>query len=205
MAETTDPGAPSTEIGERPPRFASVRRRLLAVWRNPRLRLWGGYLLLTLLYTAPLLRHPTYAGGHLDWKFFHYLDQVSRTTVLDYHEFPFWNPWGCGGNVQLANVQAQFLSPYFLLVLLFGVTISAKLFIVIHYWLGFVGMHLLVVRAGRPSLAAVSSALCSGCAGFSPCALAAATPRSCRFCTCPGCCWPTAWRASGCATPSWSA
>ncbi|MBN2358440.1 MAG: hypothetical protein JXR83_03245 [Deltaproteobacteria bacterium] len=168
MADPTRESEQSVKIPTRQGarRLGSVLGCAAAVWRNPRLRLWGGYLVLALLYTAPLYRHPTYGGDLLDWRFCHYLDQVSRTTVLQFHEFPFWNPWGCGGNVHLANVQTQFLSPYFLLVLLFGVTVSAKLFVLIHYWLGLVGTHLLVTRAGRPALAGVASAVAFSLCGF---------------------------------------
>lgn len=133
---------------------------------SERLRIWWLYLLAALIYTSPLFLHPMGAGGHLDWRFFHYLNNVSRVSVLDYGQFPLWNPWGCGGNVHLANAQAQFLSPYFLLVLAFGATFAAKLFILIHYWLGFVGMHKLVISQGRSSLAAVASSLVFGLAGF---------------------------------------
>ncbi|MFH1809065.1 MAG: hypothetical protein ABIJ09_09995 [Pseudomonadota bacterium] len=133
---------------------------------RPSLRTWVAYFLVALVYTSPLYVHPTYAGGHLDWRFFHYLHEVSRTTVLQYHELPLWNPWGCGGTPHLANAQTQFLSPYFVLFLGLGVAIAQKLFILIHFWLGLVGMHLLVVREGRPTVAAVASALVFALCGF---------------------------------------
>ena len=141
-------------------------RALLGTLASPRLRPWLLYLLLSLVYTSPLFIQPSGGGGHLDWRFFHYLNESSRRIILDYGQFPLWNPWGCGGNVHLANAQTQFLSPYFLLVLIFGAPFAAKLFILFHFWLGFVGMHRLVQSQGRSPITAVASSLVFGLAGF---------------------------------------
>lgn len=137
-----------------------------ALLQNPGVRVWGGYLLLAFIYTSPLYVHPTYIGGHLDWRFFHYLHESSRITLLEYGEFPLWNPWGCGGNVHLANAQTQYLSPLFMLMMVFGVAIGQKLFILFHFWIGMVGMHRLVQWEGRLPLAAVGSSVVFGMCGF---------------------------------------
>lgn len=133
---------------------------------HPRTVVWVGYLLLALAFTARLYRHPTFAGWHLDWLYFHFLNEVSRITLLEYGELPLWNPWACGGTVHLANAQSQFLSPYFALYLVTGVAIGQKLFILTHYWLGLVGMHRLMRRGGHTSLAALAAAILFGLCGF---------------------------------------
>lgn len=151
---------------DEPGALARVRAAVAAAYGRHSVRVWVGYLLLALVYTCPLYLHPTYAGGHLDWRLFHYFHEASRITVLEYGQLPLWNPWGCGGNVHLGNAQTQFLSPYFAFMLMFGVAIGQKLFILIHFWLGLVGMHQLVSRDGRTPIAAVGSAVVFGLCGF---------------------------------------
>ena len=49
----------------------------------------------------------------------HY-ESIARTTVLRFHEAPLWDPYYCGGMYLLGTPQARFVSPTFLLTLLFG-------------------------------------------------------------------------------------
>ncbi|MEO7133980.1 MAG: hypothetical protein ABI024_07140, partial [Vicinamibacterales bacterium] len=61
-------------------------------------------------------------------------------------QMPFWNPWHCGGNVMWQNPQVAILSPVYPLTALLSLQLAMKVNIVLHYWIGFVGMHLLITR-----------------------------------------------------------
>ncbi len=63
-----------------------------------------------------------------------------------YGEWPFWNPWYCGGNVLWQNPQVSLVSPVYLLALMMPLALAMKLNVVGHYLVGCLGMHLLVRR-----------------------------------------------------------
>ena len=83
-----------------------------------------------------------------DWDQHLFYHAVPRDTILRYHQFPLWNPYYCGGNVMLANPQARFLSPFFLLHLPFGTVIGIKLEIWLHVVIAMFGMFLLSKQMG---------------------------------------------------------
>jgi hypothetical protein len=78
-----------------------------------------------------------------DWdKFFTY-HEIQRKTILEYNQFPLWNPYVCGGEPWWAHPTSDFLSPYFLCVLVFG-TIEGTIIIYLFQALtGLVGMYFL--------------------------------------------------------------
>ena len=79
------------------------------------------------IFVSPLWLTLTNWGGTFDWGYFFFLAEVDRTSVMTYGQFPLWNPYYCGGAVHLANPQTYFLSPTFLLILLFGTPIGLRL------------------------------------------------------------------------------
>src|SRR5688572_12789442 len=75
---------------------------------------------------------PALAAGPLlssryDWRYFESMAEVARRTVAWYGEVPLWNPYSCGGEVDLANPQSLDGAPTFLLTLLFGTAWGFKL------------------------------------------------------------------------------
>jgi hypothetical protein len=112
-----------------------------------RRRLWLGavYLSLSALMCAPLFAVPNGAGW-LDWDqhLFYYASVLK--SVVAYGQLPFWNPWYCGGNVLWQNPQVALLSPVYPLALAVSLPLAMKVNILLHYWIGFVGMHLLLRR-----------------------------------------------------------
>ncbi len=104
------------------------------------------YAAIAAWYCAPLFTNPD-ALGVLDWdqNFFYYASVIK--SVAEYGQFPFWNPWYCGGNVLWQNPQIPLLSPALPLALIVSLPLAMKLTIVLHYWVGLVGMHLLVTRS----------------------------------------------------------
>ncbi len=95
---------------------------------------------------APLFDEPNGLGVK-DWDvhLFYYAAVVE--SVVEYGQPPFWNPWYCGGNVLWQNPQVALLSPVYPLATVVSLPLAMKITIVAHYWLGFIGAHLLLVRA----------------------------------------------------------
>lgn len=113
----------------------------------PVLALYG---LLSVVFCRPLFASPN-GLGVTDWdQHLFYYGSVIKNLV-EYGQLPFWNPWYCGGNVLWQNPQIALLSPVYPLVAMVSLALAAKIAIVLHYWIGFVGMHLLLTRIFRLS------------------------------------------------------
>jgi hypothetical protein len=116
------------------------------------------FLALAFVTLAPIFRHPTWFAGQYDWRYFLSWIDVGRRSVSWWHQVPLWNPYGCGGEVLLANPQSQVASPTFLLALVFGTAVGTKLGLVVYYACAFDGMYRL---ARDYKLTRVASALAS--------------------------------------------
>jgi hypothetical protein len=114
-------------------------------WR-PTLLVGLVYLLLSVAFCWYLFEHP-FGVGLLDWdQHLFYYAQVIK-NVAEYGQAPFWSPWYCGGNVLWQNPQTALLSPVYPLTAIAGLPLAMKINIVLHYWIGFIGMHLLLTRS----------------------------------------------------------
>lgn len=105
----------------------------------------------TVLYACPLFRNIAY-WGKTDWDQFTFLNAMPREALLRYGQFPLWNPFSNGGNIILAMPHSAFLSPLFLLVLIFGPVVGLKLQWIVAVFLGLSGMYLLSRRLGMGPL-----------------------------------------------------
>ena len=107
------------------------------------------------MFCAPLFAQPL-ALGVFDWdQHLFYYGSVLK-NVVEYGEMPYWNPWYCGGNVLWQNPQIAILSPVYPLTAIMPLQLAMKVSILLHYWVGFIGMHVLVTRViGVTSLPAV--------------------------------------------------
>jgi hypothetical protein len=97
---------------------------------------------ITTIFCLPLLIHL----NHLllgDWDQMVFYNEVPQISILTYHQFPLWNPYYCGGMTLIGNPQNQFLSPFTLINLIFGVVTGLKIRILISLFIGNVGMYLL--------------------------------------------------------------
>ncbi len=108
--------------------------------------LFGLYGALSVSICAPLFEQPDGLGMN-DWDvhLFYYASVVE--SIVEYGQPPFWNPWYCGGNVLWQNPQVALLSPVYPLAAVVSLPLAMKITIVAHYWLGFVGAHVLLTRA----------------------------------------------------------
>ena len=103
------------------------------------------YFALSAFFTWPLFAFPN-ATGWRDWDFHLFLHAAVLKNLVEYGQFPLWNPWYCGGNVLWANPQAAFFSPVYPLAAVMSIPLAMKISIVLHYWIGLVGIHLLLAR-----------------------------------------------------------
>jgi len=124
---------------------------------------WGvtyvaaGAILFGLAFSTPILAHFSAIGGHDDWDQLLDKQWVPFYTVSHFHQFPLWNPYECGGIPSLGDPQSRFLSPFFLLDLLFGPVIGLHLEIIFHLAIAWSGGYVLARVQGLSPLA---STLC---------------------------------------------
>jgi hypothetical protein len=104
--------------------------------------------------------------GRGDWDYVCFQNEVARTTIIDYAQFPLWNPYASGGRPLLANHQNGFLRPLFILSLAFGCVIGSKLEILLMIIAGMLGMFLLGKHYNLAPLACVLAALVFGFTSF---------------------------------------
>lgn len=140
--------------------LAVIVVRLVSVhW--PRAQWPGAALALSLVILLAMLPL-IYSTGQLaisDWDFYlSYFTHLQR-TVQDYHQFPLWNPWICGGTSAIGDPEFPVISPFFPLVLLLnvpsGLVLAAILSIIGTGW----GMMALSKRLGLSAEAALIAAL----------------------------------------------
>src|SRR5258708_21024026 len=104
------------------------------------------YMVIAIGFCAPLFEHPN-GLGYIDWDqhLFYYASVLK--SVIEYGQLPLWNPWYCGGDVMWPNPQVALLSPVYPLATVMSLALAMKVNIVLHYWIGLVGMHLLLTDA----------------------------------------------------------
>lgn len=106
-------------------------------------------------HVAPMWREIHSWGGTRDWGYFFFLAEVDRKTILEYGQFPLWNPYYCGGAVHLANPQTYFLSLSLPLILAFGPALGIRLMLTLGLVLGFEGVRRLCRANGLHPIAAI--------------------------------------------------
>ena len=112
------------------------------------------------LSCAPLFELPHGLGVN-DWDQHLFYYGAVLKSVVEYGVPPFWNPWYCGGNVLWQNPQVALLSPAYPLATLTSLALAMKINILLHYWIGFIGMHLVLRRVfGISSRAVVAYLAC---------------------------------------------
>ena len=103
------------------------------------------YITLAVYFTLPLLVTGDQLGVE-DWDVMLFYHASVMKNVVEYGTLPFWNPWYCGGDVLWQNPQVALLSPAYPLSLVVSLSLAMKLNIVLHYLVGFLGMHVLLTR-----------------------------------------------------------
>lgn len=115
------------------------------------------YLLLCLpilIFLAPfLLRSNGILPG--DWDYFAQLYEAARISIIDYNQFPWFNPWIGGGVPLYANPQFGLISIQTPLVLVFGTLAGLRLAVFVYFIIGFWGMRNLLLRVGSDKIMAI--------------------------------------------------
>jgi len=99
------------------------------------------FFIVSLIFSLPFLLKYSWIGVG-DWELFVTMAAVPAKTILYFHQFPFWNPYIGGGNILFAHPEVGILSPFFLLILLFGAVGGLKIQMLLAYFLGLYGTFL---------------------------------------------------------------
>ena len=88
-------------------------------------------------------------GGTDDWRHFATLWEAARVALRDFHQFPSWNPYHCGGIVLFQEPEAPFPGPLFLLTFFWLPTaVGMKVWIFGHLLAGTLGARALGADEG---------------------------------------------------------
>lgn len=93
-----------------------------------------------MIVLLPILRNFQNWGSR-DWDLHAFYHAVPRLTILEYRQIPLWNPYHCGGSPLLGHPQSYFLSPFFFIILIFGIVPGIKLLIIFLSIIGIGGMY----------------------------------------------------------------
>jgi len=78
-----------------------------------------------------------------DWDMVFGYHQSQREIILKYHQLPLWNPFFSGGEPWLAHPVSDFLSPFFVFVLLFGTVSGTIIAYLFQALIGLLGIYFL--------------------------------------------------------------
>jgi hypothetical protein len=119
-------------------------------WREV---VWGllASVMFALAFSYPILTKISGLGLDHDWDLTMEMHWAPFYTIAHFHQFPFWDPYKCGGLPLLGNPQSRILTPFLFLHLLFGPLIGMHLEIIGHLAIGFGGAYFLarVVNIGK--------------------------------------------------------
>ncbi len=104
---------------------------------------WLAASVLCILITPLALLPFWFSYGDLgisDWDYYLSMHTNVRNTITQFHQFPLWNPYTCGGTSALGDPEFPALSPLFLFELLFGTPAGLKLSIFASTAIGALGM-----------------------------------------------------------------
>ena len=98
-------------------------------------------------------------SGRLDWDLAMEFHWAAAYSITHFHQFPFWNPYKCGGIPLFADPQSAVLTPFLLLDLLFGPEIGVNVYAIAHAAIAFGGAYFLGRVLGIGKLGAVGCAV----------------------------------------------
>jgi hypothetical protein len=111
------------------------------------------------------------AGAMVDYRDAQYnslFEDAARSSIIDYHQLPFWNPYYCGGVYALGTPSARFSSPTMLLSIIFGVLRASPLIAVLACVTGLEGTYRYARAHGAGALGAMAAAPLFALCGFFP-------------------------------------
>jgi arylsulfatase len=133
----------------------------------PRARL-ALLLLAALAADAVFLRAILLSGnrfGIWDWDYHCSLLEAARKTILEYGQWPLWNPWLGGGHSLAGHPHTRTASPSFIPVLVLGTLPGVKLDILLYMLVDQIGTAYLLRRLGSGWIGACLGALVASWGG----------------------------------------
>jgi hypothetical protein len=115
-------------------------------------------LTFALVFCYPLVFHLSAAGTLNDWDFITASQWSAYWTVRQYHQFPLWNPFECGGIALLGDPQSHFLSPWFFLTIVFGPVIGLHIEVILYSAIAWAGGYFLGRVLGLRRISAICTA-----------------------------------------------
>jgi hypothetical protein len=112
------------------------------------------------VFCHPLISHLLTPGAFNDWDMVLGTQWAAYWTVRQYHQFPQWNPFECGGVPLLGDPSSHFLTPWFPLTLMFRPAVALHLEVVFNCAIGWAGGYML----GRVLVMRRISAACTATA-----------------------------------------
>ncbi|MEO7111714.1 MAG: hypothetical protein ABI183_14835, partial [Polyangiaceae bacterium] len=94
------------------------------------------FVVLAIATVWPLLASAASLNSYRDAHPLIQYEEAARTSVVSFHQFPLWDPYYCGGIDGLGTPQSRFVSPTFLLTLIFGTLRAESLVAFFMFWLG---------------------------------------------------------------------
>ncbi len=82
-------------------------------------------------------------SGNLDWDQHLAFGEVIRKSILEFNQFPFWNPYHCGGTELIGFPENEIFSLNSVCILMFGAMDGYKVAIGIKLLIGFYGFFIL--------------------------------------------------------------
>ncbi len=158
---------------------AKGRRQRFAGWlRAPRVWTIAGCVAIAFGLAAPMIVDcPAGAGACRfsldrlgttdDWRHFSMLWEATRVALHDFHQFPSWNPYHCGGLVLYQHPESPFPGPLFLLTYFWLPTaVGMKVWILAHLVCGTLGARALVADRGGNAAEQLLGGAVMAAAGF---------------------------------------
>src|ERR1017187_10881247 len=110
------------------------------------------------VFCYPLVSNLSRAATPNDWDLITASQWAAYWTVRQYHQFPLWNPFECGGIPPLGDPNSHFLTPWFLLTLMFGPVVGLHLEVVLYCAIAWAGGYVLGRVLGMRRISAICTA-----------------------------------------------
>ncbi len=107
------------------------------------------------LFEAPHFSNLARLPINNDSDLFDQLRWVPYYTLTHFHQWPFWNPYKCGGVAMLGNPESSIVTPFLLIYLAGGLLAGIFLEIYLHIAIGFAGGYVLGRELGLRPIACV--------------------------------------------------
>lgn len=110
------------------------------------------------VFCYPFVYHLFYAAAPNDWDLITGSQWSAYWTVRQYYQFPFWNAFECGGLPLLGDPQSHFMSPWFVLTMLFGPMVALHIEVVLYSAIAWSGGYVLGRVLGMRRISAICTA-----------------------------------------------